>query len=242
MTPVQTPQDLRRFAHLHAGDLWQSDVMHGPACRDGRRRRKTYMIVMIDDATRIVPWSAFAFSEGINDFLPVFRQALLRRCVPRKLYCDNGSAYRSRRLDLVCARLGIALIHARPYHAAGKGKCERYLRSVRQRFLPNLDPADTDSLDTLNRRLAAWVEGEYHHSPHRGLGGMTPADKVDVNLVGQKVALRFDPAAPPTRPILVVADGENVGQAWPLNLDANSRVKRERAISFSSITSGSGQD
>ena len=285
MTPVQTPQDLRRFAHLHAGDLWQSDVMHGPACRDGRRRRKTYMIVMIDDATRIVPWSAFAFSEGINDFLPVFRQALLRRCVPRKLYCDNGSAYRSRRLDLVCARLGIALIHARPYHAAGKGKCERYLRSVRQRFLPNLDPADTDSLDTLNRRLAAWVEGEYHHSPHRGLGGMTPADKwaecaldvrlvddsvdlddlfleeavrkvskdrvvslrnqlyeVDVNLVGQKVTLRFDPAAPPTRPILVVADGENAGQAWPLNLNANSRVKRERAISFSSITSGSGQD
>ncbi len=279
MTPErQAPQDLRRFAHAHAGDLWQSDVMHGPKCGDGRRRRKTYMIFMIDDATRIVPWSAFAFSEGVNDFLPVFRQALARRGITRKLYVDNGSAYRSRRLDLVCARLGIALIHARPYHAPGKGKAERYVRTVRQRFLPGLEAADTASLDILNRRLAAWVEGVYHHTPHRGLEGMTPADawaakaldirlvdgsvdlddlfldeavrkvskdrvvslrnrlyEVDAGLVGRKVTLRFDPAAPPTRPILVVADGENAGQAWPLDLNTNARVKRDRTISFSSI-------
>ncbi len=285
MTPERAPPDLRRFAHAHACDLWQSDIMHGPKCGDGRRRRKTYMIVMIDDATRIVPWSAFAFSEGINDFLPVFRQALLRRGIPRKLFVDNGSAYRSRRLDLVCARLGIALIHARPYHAAGKGKAERYIRTVRQRFLPGLEAADTASLDILNRRLAAWVEGEYHHTPHRGLEGMTPADawaakaldvrlvdgsvdlddlfldeavrkvskdrvvslrkrlyEVDTGLVGQKVTLRFDPAAPPGRPILVVADGEDAGQAWPLDLNANARVKRDNAISFSSIDTDDGED
>ena len=285
MTPERVPPDLRRFAHAHAGDLWQSDIMHGPKCGDGRRRRKTCMIVMIDDASRIVPWSAFAFSEGINDFLPVFRQALLRRGIPRKLFVDNGSAYRSRRLDLVCARLGIALIHARPYHAAGKGKAERYIRTVRQRFLPGLEAADTASLDILNRRLAAWVEGEYHHTPHRGLEGMTPADawaakaldvrlvdgsvdlddlfldeavrkvskdrvvslrkrlyEVDAGLVGQKVTLRFDPAAPPGRPILVVADGEDAGQAWPLDLNANARVKRDNAISFSSIDTDDGED
>ena len=75
-----------------------------------------------------------------------------------------------------------------------KGKYERYLRSVRQRFLPNLNPSDTDSLDTLNRRLAAWVEGEYHHSAHRGLAGVTPADKwaecaLYVRLVDDSVGL-----------------------------------------------------
>ena len=277
----QAPQDLRRFAHPHAGDLWQSDVMHGPKCGDGRRRRKTFMIFMIDDATRIVPWSAFAFSEGVSDFLPVFRQALLRRGIPKRLFVDNGGAYRSRRLDLVCARLGIALIHARPYHAAGKGKAERYVRTVRQRFLPGLEAADTAGLDILNRRLAAWVEGEHHHTPHRGLEGMTPADawaakaldvrpagggaglddlfldeavrrvskdrvvslrnrlyEVDAGLAGQKVTLRFDPAAPPGRPILVAADGQNVGQAWPLDLNTNARVKRGTAISFAGANTG----
>jgi hypothetical protein len=43
-------------------------------------------------------------------------------------------------------------------------------------LLPTLRNADTDSLQALNRRLWAWVEGEYHRSPHRGLGGITPLD------------------------------------------------------------------
>ena len=40
--PVAT--DRRRFALRHAGELWMSDVMHGPKVRDGRRRRKTFLI------------------------------------------------------------------------------------------------------------------------------------------------------------------------------------------------------
>ena len=70
-----------------------------------------------------------------------------------------------------------SLIHARPYQPAGKGKQERFFRTVRMRLLPTLGPADVDSLDALNRRLWAWVEGEYHRAPHRGLGDdMTPLD------------------------------------------------------------------
>jgi len=44
-------------------------------------------------------------------------------------------------------------------------------------LLPVLNEADTQSLDALNRRLWAWVEGEYHQSPHRGLDGETPLDR-----------------------------------------------------------------
>ncbi len=29
----------------------------------------------------------------------------------------------------------------------------------------------------LNRSLMAWIEGEYHHMPHRGLGGRTPFEQ-----------------------------------------------------------------
>ena len=43
-------------------------------------------------------------------------------------------------------------------------------------LLPTLTESDTASLDALNRRLWAWVEGEYHHAPHKGLGGETPLD------------------------------------------------------------------
>ena len=169
--------DRRRFSYRHAAELWMSDVMHGPAVADGRKRRKTYLIAFIDDATRVVPFAAFAFAENTAAFLPVFKQALLRRGQPARLYVDNGSAYRSRQLALVCAKLGVALIHARPYQPAGKGKIERYFRTLRGSWLTHLDLAAIDGLDTLNRRLWAWVEGEYHQSPHRGLDGETPLDR-----------------------------------------------------------------
>jgi len=43
-------------------------------------------------------------------------------------------------------------------------------------LLSRLRPEDTESLSALNRRLWAWVEGEYHQTPHRGLAGHTPLD------------------------------------------------------------------
>ena len=71
--------DRRRFAFRDAGELWMSDVMHGPKVRLGRSRRKTYLIAFIDDATRVVPFAAFATAENIQAFLPTFKNALIRR-------------------------------------------------------------------------------------------------------------------------------------------------------------------
>jgi len=113
-------KDRRRFAFDTANELWMSDVMHGPAVFENRRKRKTYLIGLLDDATRIVPHAAFALSENVAAFLAVFQQGVLRRGVPKRLYVDNGSAYRSNHLALVCAKLGVTLIHARPYQPQGK--------------------------------------------------------------------------------------------------------------------------
>ena len=172
-----TSKDHRRFTFEKAGDLWMSDVMHGPAVTVAGKKRKTYLIGFIDDATRVVPYATFALCENTAAFLPVLKEAVLRRGAARRLFVDNGSVFRSHQLALVCAKLGITLIHARPYHAQAKGKIERWFRTARMQLLPRLGPADLASLDALNRRLWAWVEGEYHHSPHRGLDGATPLDK-----------------------------------------------------------------
>ena len=42
------------------------------------------------------------------------------------MYVDNGANYRSQHLALVCAKLGIALIHSRPHQPEGRGKQERW--------------------------------------------------------------------------------------------------------------------
>ena len=193
--PEPSSKDRRRFAFDKAGELWMSDVMHGPAVSaENGRKRKSYLIGLLDDATRVVPYAAFALSENTSAFLPVLQQAILRRGVPKRLYVDNGAVYRSNHISLVCAKLGITLIHARPYLPQGKGKQERWFRTVRMQLLPTLGAADLLSLDALNRRLWAWVESEYHMSPHKGLDGMTPLDRWmmaahDVRLVGPECDL-----------------------------------------------------
>lgn len=164
-------KDHRRFSYQFAGDLFMSDVMHGPAAGDGgNRKRKTYLIAFIDDATRVIPYAAFTHSENTASFMPVLKQAILRRGIPQRLFVDNGSAFRSQHLTLVCAKLGITLIHARPYHPQAKGKIERWFRTVRLQFLPMLSEKDRSSLEAINRALWAYIEIEYHRTPHRMLG------------------------------------------------------------------------
>ncbi len=173
-----TGEDRRRFAYQHAGQLWMSDVMHEPAViKAGKRKHKTYLIAFIDDATRVIPHAAFAFSENTRAFLPIFKHALIRRGIPERLFVDNGANYRSHQFAVICAKLGVALIHARPFQPAGKGKIERFFRTCRAQLIARLADKDKTSLDALNRRLAGWIEGEYHHTPHRGLAQHTPLER-----------------------------------------------------------------
>jgi hypothetical protein len=97
--------------------------------------------------------------------------------VPLRIFVDNGAAYRSQHLSLVCAKLGTTLIHARPYQPQSKGKMERFFRTVRLQLMPTLASADLASVEALNRRLWVYVENEYHRAPHRGLGGEAPLDR-----------------------------------------------------------------
>jgi putative transposase len=266
--------DRRRFAFQLAGQMWMSDVMHGPSVLVGGRKRKTYLIAFLDDATRVIPDCAFALAENTTTFLPILKQAVLRHGLCQRLYVDNGANYRSRHLALVCARLGVALIHSRPYKPQGRGKIERFFKTVRAQLLTRLTPNDVASLAALNRRLHTWVHGEYHHSPHRGLEGRTPLEQwalcgeevrfpepgldlddlflfeaqrkvqkdrtvslhgvvyeVDAALVGEKVTLRYDPAAPAGRALQVWHDGKAIELAKPVQTYANCFVKRHRPTS-----------
>lgn len=150
-----------------------------------------------------------------------------------------------------------------------KGKVERWFRRVRQQFLPTLEKGDFSSLEALNTRFRSWVEGEYHHSVHHSLNGLTPLDQwarcseevrylqvgvdlrdiflfeaarkvkkdrtvqlhsriyeVDAQLVGEIVTLRYDPCAPPKRPIQVVYQNSAAGEAVLVDLYGNAKAKR----------------
>jgi transposase InsO family protein len=174
MKPTPACMDRRKFEAEEPNDLWQSDVMHGPLVATRPRQKKTYLIAFIDDHSRLVPYARFYLSENLEAFLDAFEKALLKRGLPRKLYVDNGSAYRAKHLEHVCASLTIALVHAKPYRPQGKGKIERFFRRVRQQFLPTLKTPV--NLDTLNEQFELWLRQDYHNKHHAAIR-TTPAER-----------------------------------------------------------------
>jgi transposase InsO family protein len=177
MEKTTTPEDRRRYEAEQPNDIWQSDVMHGPMVMVNQRQRKTYLIAFLDDHSRLVPFAGFYLSENLASFMDAFEKALAKRGLPRKLYVDNGAAYRSRKLEFTCASLAIALIHARPYKPQGKGKIERLFKTVRSTFLPE---ADTASLGRINDTFNQWLD-HYHQRKHSATG-MTPFKRFTRNL------------------------------------------------------------
>jgi transposase InsO family protein len=158
-----TPEDRRKFEAELPNDLWQSDSMHGPHVEVDGRMKKSYLLAFLDDHSRLVPHAQFYLTEGLDSYLNALAQALLKRGLPRKLYLDNGPAFRSKHLEDITASLGIALIHSRPYKPQGRGKIERYFRTVRSQFLSGFRGR---TLQDLNEALDLWVNDIYHQRKH----------------------------------------------------------------------------
>jgi len=159
--------DRRRYEAQYPNDIWQSDVMHGPKVEVNDKKKKAYLIAFLDDHSRLLPHAEFYLSERLDSWLDAFRTALLTRGVPRKLYVDNGAAFRSRHLERICASMGIALVHTPPYTPQGRGKIERFFRTVRSQFLPYFLGG---SLVDINVALNLWINQEYHQRCHSSTG------------------------------------------------------------------------
>jgi transposase InsO family protein len=166
MRKIQMNKDRRKYEAQMPNDIWQSDVMHGPRLLIDGKNKKTYLIAFIDDHSRLIVHGRFYTSEATATFITAFEQALLKRGLPRKLYVDNGSAYKSKLLMYATASLGIALIHAKPSQPQGKGKIERVFKTIRSQFLPGFSGK---KLEEINQSFEEWLI-EYHERKHSSTG------------------------------------------------------------------------
>jgi putative transposase len=178
------PEDRRKFEAELPNDLWQSDVMHGPLIVAEGKMKKSYLIALLDDHSRLITHGEFYLSEGILSYVDALENALLKRGLPRKLYVDNGPAFRSLHLEHIAASLGIALIHARPYKPQGKGKIERFFRTVRGDFLAGFQGK---TLDDLNMAFDAWLTDVYHSRKHTATGH-SPFERFTSNMACLRAA------------------------------------------------------
>ena len=104
----------KKFEHQHVNELWVSDFMHGPVIN----KRKTYLCCIIDDHSRLLVGYGWYESESSLSLELTLKSAIARYGLPKVVYTDNGSAFISENLQMSCARLGIALVHTKPYDPA----------------------------------------------------------------------------------------------------------------------------
>jgi len=157
----------------HAPDaLWHGDVCHGPTLKLAGKKTPIRVHGLLDDCSRYVIALEARESEQEIDMLSIFMRALRTHGKPDALYLDNGSTYSGEALKTACGRLGISLLHAKPYDPQARGKMERFWRTLRESCLSHL--GHVASIDDVNARLATFLKRHYQDEPHAGLLGASP--------------------------------------------------------------------
>jgi putative transposase len=166
-----------RWQAERPGALWHGDVCHGPALVIAGKSKPLRIHAFLDDASRYVVALEAHHAEREVDMLGMLVAALRRHGAPDALYLDNGATYIGTALRLGCERLGVTLIHARPYDPQARGKMERFWRTLREGCLDHV--GSLTSLHDVQVRLGAFLDQHYHQAPHAGLIGRTPAQLWD---------------------------------------------------------------
>lgn len=166
-----------RFEAAAPNQRWVADALHGPKVGG----RKTYLFAVLDDHSRLCVGYRFGFAEDTVRLAAALQPALAARGVPASIYVDNGSAFVDAWLLRACGKLGIRLIHSTPHRPQGRGKIERFLRTVREQFLVEVTETTASDLTErglthagalleLNALFTAWVETVYHRHVHSETG------------------------------------------------------------------------
>lgn len=166
------PGPTKAFEAPGVNDLWMVDFSPGPFLALHPKTIPTHLCLLIDDHSRLIPYAAYAKAADTQALLGCLKEALRRRGLPRKLYADNGGPFVNQHLKIVCANLGIRLIHSKPGKPWSRGKVERMFRTLQQDFEAGLrlPGQGVGSLEELNGKLAVWLQEVYHPRSHEGIG------------------------------------------------------------------------
>ncbi|MDQ0114113.1 DDE-type integrase/transposase/recombinase [Paenibacillus harenae] len=165
--------EFRRFEATHRNAMWQGDVQHTlhlPHPDKPGKKAMAYLVIFIDDYSRLVVHGQFYFEERIARLEDCLKKAVLKHGIPETIYVDNGSIYSSHHFERICGRLGTELKHTAVGRPQGRGKQEKFFRFVDQSFVPEaydlIEQGKIQTLSDLNRFFSAWLEIAYHQKIH----------------------------------------------------------------------------
>ena len=156
----------RMFEMAHVNDCWQSDTSFGPYITIGGKKYQTKLIMFIDDKSRMITGFDFFLNDNAVNMQSVFKKAIKTYGKPKKLFVDNGASYENKQLALICARLGVELIHAKPYSPESKAKIERSFRTIKDGWMRCTDWNSFTNLEEERKSLQEFLYNEYINCTH----------------------------------------------------------------------------
>lgn len=166
-----------RFERPAANLLWQMDFKGRVRIGGGRW---CHPLTVLDDHSRYALCLRACGNERGETVQPALAATFGRYGLPDALYLDNGSPWGGgvpgqwTGLGVWLLKLGIQVIHGRPYHPQGRGKIERFHRSLKAEVFAAPPFAD---LGQVQRRFDEW-RGIYNRQrPHEALDMAVPASR-----------------------------------------------------------------
>ena len=173
-----------------SNEMWQADhtVLDVLVLGDGGDPVRPWLTVIMDDYSRAIAgfFLTTAAPSAANTALAL-RQAIWRKVdpdwlvcgIPEQLYVDNGSDFVSEHIGQACIALKVRLIHSRPGRPRGRGKIERFFRTINDMFLPDVPghlikgkplSGAAINLAELTARFERFLHEVYHRRKHGTTG------------------------------------------------------------------------
>lgn len=169
---------LQRFERGTPNELWQMDHKGDFATQAGAR---CYPLTVLDDHSRFNVVLCASGNQRGETVRTALVQAFEHYGLPEAILCDNGTPWGGvaegtghTALTVWLLRLGIRVVHGRPYHPQTQGKDERFHRTLQAELLSRHTWRD---LAHCAQEFLPYRQRYNLERPHDALGGATPATR-----------------------------------------------------------------
>lgn len=166
-----------RFQRPYPNEMWQMDFKGEFPLSP---RKKCYPLTIMDDHSRYSLGIKACGNQRGSTVKRHLRDVFQKYGIPRAIYVDNGNPWgtaypnmRHTRFSLWLLRNDIEVIHGKPYHPQGRGKLERFHRTLK---LELLQGRQFTSLKESQSNFDPWRTTYNHDRPHEALQLDVPAD------------------------------------------------------------------
>jgi transposase InsO family protein len=167
----------QRFEKPEPNLLWQMDFKGWVRLINGAR---CHPLTVVDDHSRYAVCLTACADQQRTTVHAALERTFRRYGLPDAMYVDNGnpwsdwSGQRWTKLSVWLLKLGIGLVHSRPYHPQGRGKNERFHRTLNAEVL---DLRRFRDFDEAQRAFDIWRQIYNLDRPHQSLNMNVPASR-----------------------------------------------------------------